>query len=45
MSTWSDSFFTGVETQIASTGCCNTGVEQLMYFSNTTAFPTAGLLT
>src|ERR1700760_4938625 len=25
----------GVATQIASTGCCNTGVEQLMYFTDT----------
>jgi hypothetical protein len=35
----------GVQTQIASQGCCGSAVEQLMYFSNTTAFPTAGLLT
>jgi hypothetical protein len=35
----------GVETVIAGQGCCGTGVEQLMYFTNTTAFSTAGLNT
>ncbi|KAF2667971.1 hypothetical protein BT63DRAFT_426819 [Microthyrium microscopicum] len=35
----------GVQTVIDGQGCCNAGVEQLMYFTDTSAFPTAGLLT
>jgi hypothetical protein len=35
----------GVQTQIASTGCCGNTVEQAMYFTDVSDFPTAGLLT
>ncbi|KAK3671042.1 hypothetical protein LTR78_009003 [Recurvomyces mirabilis] len=33
----------GTQTTIASTGCCDTGVEQLISFTNNTGFPTANL--
>ncbi|KAG9234920.1 hypothetical protein BJ875DRAFT_504369 [Amylocarpus encephaloides] len=33
----------GVTTTIPSMGCCETGVEQLLSFTDTSAFPTAGL--
>lgn len=35
----------GTTTAVSGAGCCNTGVEQLLYFSNTTAFSTANLKT
>jgi hypothetical protein len=35
---------TGVAPAIAETGCCDAGVEQLVSFTNTTTFPTAGLI-
>lgn len=35
----------GTTTAVAGAGCCDAGVEQLISFSNTTAFPKAGLNT
>ncbi|OQN95525.1 hypothetical protein B0A48_18508 [Cryoendolithus antarcticus] len=35
----------GTQTAIASTGCCGTGVEQLISFTNSTGFPTANIKT
>jgi hypothetical protein len=34
----------GVEAQDNGVGCCNTGVEQLVYFTNSSSFPTANLI-
>ncbi|CAG8959323.1 hypothetical protein HYFRA_00013093 [Hymenoscyphus fraxineus] len=34
----------GVETAISGQGCCDSGTEQFVSFSNLTAFPTAGLV-
>ena len=35
----------GVTTAIAGAGCCNTGVEQLVSFTDATDFPTANIKT
>ncbi|KAK1774840.1 hypothetical protein QBC45DRAFT_423768 [Copromyces sp. CBS 386.78] len=35
----------GVDLAVAGAGCCNTGVEQLIAFSDTSAFPTANVKT
>lgn len=36
---------TGTTTAIPSTGCCDDGIEQLVSFTDTSGFPTAGLKT
>lgn len=40
----SNIYILGVQTAIAGQGCCGSGIEQFVSFSNTTAFPTAGLV-